>query len=378
MILGYIKKISKSLGKYRFLRIAIYLAIFFFLIPTLALNTLLLQSVNPEGLAYDPCRFDYEDSNLTIPHLFLGKEAHFNDVLEMDITLKFEDEFGIILPAFSVTGMDKNISRFSDFEIISGSFRSDEVYISRSMWNEIREEYTLLHIGDEITLSLNYSGIKVSKKYIVGGVIEDRWIYSYLYHRTGEILVPISFFSSIPRYINIHGFNESVYTVYTAARVPEKYVPLLAETYGGISYSVEKSKNENEYLSSLFVTGNLYLLFLLLGGGVSIYTAFINGKKYAGEIGVLRAWGVPAYKIVLFFSLENLYAIILSALIALLITTPFNIGFFIGLYRHSPYDMLITLLLFPLLFAFLLCAPSILYFYYIIRRKHVILHLRNM
>jgi len=377
MILSYIRKISKGLGKYRYLRIAIYFLIFFFLIPTLALNVL-LQSVNPEDLAYDPCRFDYYDSNVTIPHLFLGKEAHFNDILEIDITLKFENELGIILPAFSVTGIDKNISRFSDFKILSGSFKTDRVYLSRSMWNEIKGEYSLLHIGDEITLSLNYSGIKVSKKYIVGGIIEDRWIYSYLYHRTGEILVPISFFSHIPKYINIHGFNESVYEIYTAVRVPEKYVPLLADTYGGISYSVEKSKNENEYLSSLFVTGNLYLVFLLLGGGVSIYTAFINGKKYAGEIGVLRAWGVPAYKIVLFFYLENLYALIEAALIALLITFPFNIGFFIGLYRHAPLDMIQILLLFPLLFALLLSTPSIFYFYHTIRRKNIIAHLRNM
>ena len=127
------------------------------------------------------------------------------------------------------------------------------------------------------------------------------------------------------------------------------------------------------------MTGNLYFVFLLLGGGISLYTAFVNGKKYAGEIGVLRAWGVPSYKITLFFSLENLYVIIVAVLISILLAYPFFMGFFIGLYHYCNLTGIFThLLLFPLLFALLISVPSSLYFYYIIKRKNVLIHLRNM
>ena len=381
MMRRYIKKMSRSYGRYRFLRLFLYVLIFFIIIGTLTFNVLFSTMMNPAGLSADPCRFDFLGGvNLTkfpVKYSLLGNETHINDILGFSVNMKFNDGFELIFPAQTVTGITKNIIKYRDFQILSGHIRDNGIYISESMWKKIKSEYAFAEIGQKIKLSFKNAGVNITKGYTIAGVIKKRWIFYYFYRTTEEILVPISFFSEIPKTYNLHDFNETVYYESTAIRVPEKYVSLIADTYEGISYYYETHEHTNDYNSFLFISGNILVLTTIIGGAISLYATVVNTRKYSSEIGILRAVGVPNYKTTAFFLFENFYAMIIAFVITIFIEFPFSLGFLIGVFSISVVSAVTAIILVPIGISAVMLIPSLAYMLYHLKSREIVETLRN-
>ncbi len=379
----YMKKLSEGYGRYRIVRKAFYIVMFFIIISTLAFNVVLSSLMNPEGLAYDICRFDsvYNEEQVKSPvkYELTGYETHFDDALGLSIEIVFSGGFTTVVPAFSVTGMSENITKFEDFQIISGKERANGIYITESMWNKIKETYPFIKIGERVKLRFKELGVNVTGEYTIAGIIRDRWIFYHLYHTKEEILVPITFFSNIPQTTIIHEFNETVYWKYKVVRIPEKYVPLVSDAglLGGSYYGVSHH-HINEYRSFLFIMESLMLILLLIGGGIALYVTVINTEKYAPEIGILRAHGVAPYKIIAFFSGENLYTMLSAYFWAMILAVPFSIGILFATLSISVFRALIYLVLVPLLLVLVMLLPSVICLAIYIKSEKSISRLRNL
>ena len=377
----YIKKMSRSYGRYRYLRLFLYIVIFFIIVGTLGFNVIFSTMLNPSNLATDSCRFDFlEGPNLTnfpVKYSLVANETHIDDTLGFSVNMEFSDGFNLIFPAYTVTGISKNITKYKDFQIISGHVRDNGIHISESMWNKIKQEYTFADIGQKIRLSFKNAGVNITKEYTIAGVIKNRWIFYYFYHTTEEILVPISFFSDIPQTYNIHDFNETVYYETTTIRIPEKYVPLVSDTYGGISYYYETHEHTNDYYSFLFISGNILILTTIIGGAISLYVTVINTRKYSSELGILRAVGVPNYKITAFFVFENFFAMMYAFVIAVIIEFPFSLGFLMGIYSIPPLISVTAIILVPIGISGIMLIPSVVYMLYHLKTREIVETLRN-
>jgi len=379
----YLKKLSRGYGRYRIVRKALYIVMFFLIISAMAFNMVLSSMMNPEGLAYDICRFDAGDNEEQIKspvkYQFTGYETHFDDTLGLSIEIVFSSGFITVVPAFSVTGISENITKFRDFQIISGEKRANGIYITESMWNKIKKTYPFIKIGEYVKLRFKELGVNVTGEYPIAGIIRDRWIFYYLYHTREEILVPITFFSDIPQMTTIHEFNQTVYWKYRVVRIPEKYVPLTSDAgLLGTSYYGVSHEHVNEYRSFLFIMENLLLLFLLIGGGIALYVTVINTEKYAPEIGILRALGVAPYKIITFLTGENLYTMLSAYLWAMILAVPFSVGILFAMLSMSVFSALIYLVLVPLLMVLMMLLPSVIYLTAYIKSEKSIFKLRNL
>jgi len=380
-MLHYIRKLSRSFGRWRYLRIAVFVVLFFMIMSVMGANLLFSTKLNPQNLATDPCRFDVDElpSKNSVPYRFSGEEMYFDSALPFNANIEFSDGFKVFFPVFTITGINQNITRFGDFQLIKGSVEKNGVYVSQTLWKKIKRDYPMVNVGAHIKLNFTVKNgsVRATHEYTIAGVIRDRWVHYYYAHIREELLVPLSFFASLPEKISYEGVNETLYGKSYAIEEYKKYVPLLAGTEYGMSYYAMHRAIMREYNSFLFVASSFILVLLVLGGGISLITAMVNNKKYALDFGILRVSGVPLYKIIALFAGENIYTMVIAYFIALIFSYVFLLGILLVSAGVVPVYALINFFLVPLLLILVMTGPTVAYTAYHMKTKEIVEHLRN-
>ncbi len=360
---------------------AIFVVLFFMVTSILGFNLVFSAKLSPQNLAVDMNRFDVSEyvSKNSIPYKFSGKELYFDSALPFTANIEFQDGFKVFFPVFTITGINQNITKFGDFQLIKGHVEKNGAYISQTLWDKIKRDYPLAQIGEKIKLNftIKNSTVHAVQEYKIAGIIRDRWVHAYYSDIREEILVPLSFFNSIPEKINYNDINQTLYYKSYPIEAYKKYIPLMAGTNLGLSYYATHRNILREYHSFLFVSSSFIVVLLILGGGISLITAIINNKKYALDFGVLRVSGVPLYKILALFAAENMYAMGIAYLIALLFSTLFITGFLMAFAGAPPISGIVIFFLIPALMIVVTSIPTVAYTAYQMKTKEIVEHLRN-